>query len=177
MEPLVISSTKAVNHERKFLNKIRFLPKALVGTSSCHLLELLKGLLFYIPYLVSFSEERARERKSVRERKHKQDVQLIQFITYLRRIFRINMSNIYIQEPPTSGKVLLKTTVGEIEIELWSKESPKGCRNFLQFCLNQRYNKTLFHRLVPNFIVQCGENTHLPAHAPISRVETHSRLR
>jgi peptidyl-prolyl cis-trans isomerase SDCCAG10 len=29
------------------------------------------------------------------------------------------MSNIYIQEPPTNGKVLLKTTVGEIEIELW----------------------------------------------------------
>lgn len=41
------------------------------------------------------------------------------------------MSNIYIQEPPTNGKVLLKTTVGEIEIELWSKEAPKTCRNFV----------------------------------------------
>lgn len=29
------------------------------------------------------------------------------------------MSNIYIQEPPTSGKVLIKTTAGEIECELW----------------------------------------------------------
>jgi peptidyl-prolyl cis-trans isomerase SDCCAG10 len=41
------------------------------------------------------------------------------------------MSSIYIQEPPTNGKVLLKTTVGEIEIELWSKEAPKTCRNFV----------------------------------------------
>jgi len=41
------------------------------------------------------------------------------------------MSNIYILEPPSNGKVLLKTTVGEIEIELWSKEAPKTCRNFV----------------------------------------------
>lgn len=42
------------------------------------------------------------------------------------------MSNIYIQEPPTSGKVLLKTTVGEIELELWTKEAPRTCRNFVR---------------------------------------------
>jgi peptidyl-prolyl cis-trans isomerase SDCCAG10 len=41
------------------------------------------------------------------------------------------MSNIYIQEPPTNGKVLLKTSAGEIEIELWAKEAPKTCRNFV----------------------------------------------
>lgn len=35
------------------------------------------------------------------------------------------MSSIYIQEPPTNGKVLLKTSVGELEVELWSKEAPK----------------------------------------------------
>ena len=32
------------------------------------------------------------------------------------------MSNIYNLEPVTKGKVLLKTTHGQIEIELWARE-------------------------------------------------------
>nr|ABF18473.1 peptidylprolyl isomerase [Aedes aegypti] len=67
------------------------------------------------------------------------------------------MSNIYIQEPPTSGKVLLKTTVGDIDIELWSRECPLACRNFIQLCMEGYYNGTLFHRVVRGFIVQGGD--------------------
>ncbi|CAG4958024.1 unnamed protein product [Parnassius apollo] len=67
------------------------------------------------------------------------------------------MSNIYIQEPPALGKVLLKTTVGEIDIELWTKEAPKACRNFIQLCMEGYYNGTIFHRVVPGFIVQGGD--------------------
>ncbi|KAL0491411.1 hypothetical protein AKO1_009842, partial [Acrasis kona] len=69
------------------------------------------------------------------------------------------MSNIYINEPPTQGKVILKTTFGEIEIELWSKETPKACRNFVQLCLESYYNNNIFHRVVPNFIAQTGDAT------------------
>ncbi|TMW51859.1 hypothetical protein DOY81_003055 [Sarcophaga bullata] len=67
------------------------------------------------------------------------------------------MSNIYIQEPPTSGKVLLQTTVGDIDIELWSRECPKACRNFIQLCMEGYYNNTIFHRVVKGFIVQGGD--------------------
>ncbi|KAK9968002.1 hypothetical protein ABG768_002355 [Culter alburnus] len=69
------------------------------------------------------------------------------------------MSNIYIQEPPTNGKVLLKTTAGDIDIELWSKEAPKACRNFTQLCMEGYYDGTVFHRVVPEFIVQGGDPT------------------
>jgi peptidyl-prolyl cis-trans isomerase SDCCAG10 len=31
--------------------------------------------------------------------------------------------------------VLLKTTFGDIDIELWSRECPKACRNFVQLAL------------------------------------------
>uniref|UniRef100_A0A1X7SMS6 Spliceosome-associated protein CWC27 homolog n=1 Tax=Amphimedon queenslandica TaxID=400682 RepID=A0A1X7SMS6_AMPQE len=75
------------------------------------------------------------------------------------------MSSIYITEPPTKGKVvnppaavlvttgpspqvLLKTTLGDIDIELWSKEAPLACRNFIQLCLEDYYNDTIFHRVV-----------------------------
>ena len=37
-------------------------------------------------------------------------------------------------EPPTSGKVVLTTDCGDIDIELWCKECPKACRNFIQLC-------------------------------------------
>ncbi|KAG4076626.1 hypothetical protein HA402_001913 [Bradysia odoriphaga] len=67
------------------------------------------------------------------------------------------MSNIYIQEPPTSGKILLKTSVGDIDIELWTREAPKTCRNFIQLCMEGYYNNTIFHRLVKGFIVQGGD--------------------
>ncbi|GLH14413.1 Peptidyl-prolyl cis-trans isomerase [Gryllus bimaculatus] len=69
------------------------------------------------------------------------------------------MSNIYIQEPPTLGKVLMHTTVGDIDVELWSREAPRACRNFIQLCLEGYYNDTIFHRLVKGFIVQGGDPT------------------
>ncbi|KAJ8401865.1 hypothetical protein AAFF_G00374460 [Aldrovandia affinis] len=69
------------------------------------------------------------------------------------------MSNIYIQEPPTNGKVLLKTSAGDIDLELWSKEAPKACRNFVQLCMEGYYDGTIFHRVVPEFIVQGGDPT------------------
>uniref|UniRef100_A0A671WR82 Spliceosome-associated protein CWC27 homolog n=1 Tax=Sparus aurata TaxID=8175 RepID=A0A671WR82_SPAAU len=69
------------------------------------------------------------------------------------------MSNIYIQEPPTNGKVLLKTSAGDIDIELWSKEAPKACRNFVQLCMEGYYDGTIFHRVVREFIVQGGDPT------------------
>lgn len=74
------------------------------------------------------------------------------------------MSNIYIQEPPTSGKVLLKTSVGDIDIELWCRETPKTCRNFIQLCMEGYYNGTIFHRVVKGFIAQGIDYTYI--HTP-----------
>eukprot|EP00026_Physarum_polycephalum_P007875 Phypoly_transcript_07945.p1 GENE.Phypoly_transcript_07945~~Phypoly_transcript_07945.p1 ORF type:complete len:483 (+),score=118.55 Phypoly_transcript_07945:83-1531(+) len=69
------------------------------------------------------------------------------------------MSTIYITEPPTKGKVLLKTTLGDVDIELWSKEAPKAARNFVQLCLEGYYDNTIFHRVIKNFIAQGGDPT------------------
>lgn len=53
----------------------------------------------------------------------------------------------------------MKTTVGEIDIELWSKEAPKACRNFIQLCLEGYYDGLIFHRVVKGFIAQTGDPT------------------
>lgn len=52
---------------------------------------------------------------------------------------------------------MLKTTAGDIDIELWSREAPKACRNFIQLCMEEYYNGTIFHRVVKGFIVQGGD--------------------
>lgn len=69
------------------------------------------------------------------------------------------MSNIYIKEPTTNGKILLRTSVGDIDIELWSREAPIACKNFVQLCMEGYYDNHIFHRVVPGFIVQGGDPT------------------
>ncbi|TVU34244.1 hypothetical protein EJB05_16075 [Eragrostis curvula] len=69
------------------------------------------------------------------------------------------MSSIYVLEPPTKGKVVVHTTAGPLDIELWPKEAPKAARNFVQLCLEGYYDGTLFHRVIKNFLVQGGDPT------------------
>ncbi|KAJ4479751.1 cyclophilin-like domain-containing protein [Lentinula edodes] len=60
---------------------------------------------------------------------------------------------------PTNGRVIIDTTVGEIDIELWSKETPKTSRNFLALAMEGYYDGVIFHRVVPGFLVQTGDKT------------------
>ncbi|GFZ51612.1 peptidylprolyl isomerase [Saitozyma sp. JCM 24511] len=69
------------------------------------------------------------------------------------------MSNLYVTEPATNGKVIIDTTAGEIEVELWGKEAPKAVRNFLQLAMEGYYDGVIFHRIVPGFIIQTGDPT------------------
>lgn len=69
------------------------------------------------------------------------------------------MSTIYNTEPQPTASVILHTSVGELSVELFAKQTPLTSRNFLQRCLDGYYDDTIFHRLVPGFIVQGGDPT------------------
>ncbi|KAI5787252.1 cyclophilin-like domain-containing protein [Geopyxis carbonaria] len=69
------------------------------------------------------------------------------------------MAQLYTLEPQTNAKVLLKTTYGDLELELWGRECPQTVRNFLQHCYDGYYTDTIFHRLVPGFVLQGGDPT------------------
>ncbi|OAD52598.1 Peptidyl-prolyl cis-trans isomerase CWC27 like protein [Eufriesea mexicana] len=53
----------------------------------------------------------------------------------------------------------MKAAVGDIELELWAKETPKACRNFKQLCMEGYWDDTIFYRIIKGFITQSGDPT------------------
>jgi cyclophilin family peptidyl-prolyl cis-trans isomerase len=52
--------------------------------------------------------------------------------------------------------VILKTSVGEIEIELFPDKAPESVKNFLAYVDEGFYDGTIFHRVIKDFMVQGG---------------------
>lgn len=52
--------------------------------------------------------------------------------------------------------VTLKTSCGDIRIELFEKEAPETVKNFLAYVDSGFYRDTLFHRVIPSFMIQGG---------------------
>ncbi|VUD56591.1 Peptidyl-prolyl cis-trans isomerase A [Thalassocella blandensis] len=59
---------------------------------------------------------------------------------------------------PADGnpKVVFETSSGKMIIELFPKKAPITVKNFLQYVDSGFYNGTIFHRVVPGFVVQGG---------------------
>ncbi|KAF2202121.1 putative peptidyl prolyl cis-trans isomerase [Delitschia confertaspora ATCC 74209] len=55
--------------------------------------------------------------------------------------------------------VALETTVGKIVVELYNDHAPKTCKNFATLAQRGYYNGTIFHRIIPNFMIQGGDPT------------------
>jgi peptidyl-prolyl cis-trans isomerase A (cyclophilin A) len=53
-------------------------------------------------------------------------------------------------------KVRLDTSMGEIVIELDAAKAPKSVANFLEYVKAGHYDGTIFHRVIPNFMIQGG---------------------
>tara|TARA_B110000091_G_C13440067_1_gene319690 strand:+ start:28 stop:531 length:504 start_codon:yes stop_codon:yes gene_type:complete len=53
-------------------------------------------------------------------------------------------------------KVQMITTLGSITLELNSKKAPKTVENFLTYVEDGHYNGTIFHRVIKDFMIQCG---------------------
>ena len=68
-------------------------------------------------------------------------------------------------------RVLMKTSLGEITIELYPDKAPITVKNFLDYVDAKSYDGTIFHRVIPGFMNQGGGFTadmqQKPTRAPI----------
>jgi peptidyl-prolyl cis-trans isomerase B (cyclophilin B) len=67
--------------------------------------------------------------------------------------------------------VLIQTSMGDIEAELYPEKAPETVKNFLHYVHEGFYDGTIFHRVISNFMIQGGGFTpdmqKKPTHAPI----------
>jgi len=53
--------------------------------------------------------------------------------------------------------VVLHTTLGDITIALFSKQTPRTCKNFATLAATGKYDNVVFHRIIPGFMIQGGD--------------------
>lgn len=68
-------------------------------------------------------------------------------------------------------KVKLETSMGDMVIELNQEAAPVTVKNFLQYAEEGFYDGTIFHRVIPDFMIQGGGFT-----AEMTKKETHASI-
>ena len=52
--------------------------------------------------------------------------------------------------------ITIKTNHGDISVELFDEKAPISCENLRQYVKDGHFTDTIFHRVIPNFMIQCG---------------------
>lgn len=72
--------------------------------------------------------------------------------------------------------VVMETSDGIIEIQLFDDKAPISVKNFLEYAETGFFNGTIFHRVIPNFMIQGGGfdagMSQKPTRAPIKNEAT-----
>jgi len=67
--------------------------------------------------------------------------------------------------------VLVETSLGTMKVELFEKEAPLTVKNFMNYVKEKFYDGTIFHRVIPGFVIQGGgftpEMVQKSTHSPV----------
>ena len=73
---------------------------------------------------------------------------------------------------PAGPKVLIQTSMGDIQLQLDSVHAPVTVANFLRYAREGHFDGTVFYRVVPGFVIQAGswdaQQQTRPVHDPIA---------
>lgn len=72
----------------------------------------------------------------------------------------------------TDTTITIKTSMGDIKVELYEEEAPFTVKNFLQYADEKFYNGTIFHRVIDGFMIQGGGLT-----AEMDEKKNHDQIR
>jgi len=79
-------------------------------------------------------------------------------------------------------RVLLQTSMGDIQCELYWEHAPRTCRNFAELARRGYYNRIKFHRIISDFMAQTGDPSGTgkggsSIYGPMFEDEIHSELK
>lgn len=84
-------------------------------------------------------------------------------------LFLLIFSSLLFSQKAT--KVVLETSLGKIVLEIYEDKAPETSKNFLKYVDEKFYDGTIFHRVIPNFVIQGGgfdkEMVEKTTHPPI----------
>ncbi len=87
--------------------------------------------------------------------------------SFLLALFFLGSTSSYAGNP----QIIMKTSLGNIKIELYPEKAPRTVENFLRYAEDGFYKNTIFHRVIANFMIQGGgfdrSYTQKPTHAPV----------
>jgi cyclophilin family peptidyl-prolyl cis-trans isomerase len=69
------------------------------------------------------------------------------------------VESVAVREKPvmeSDSVVVMETSLGSIKIELFKDKAPLTVKNFLAYVDTRFYDGTIFHRVLPNFVIQGG---------------------
>lgn len=56
-------------------------------------------------------------------------------------------------------KAIIETTMGDIKVQLFPQQTPKTVENFVKLAEKKYYDNVIFHRVIPDFMIQSGDPT------------------
>ncbi len=71
-------------------------------------------------------------------------------------VFSLLMSLNVLAANPKNPQITIKTSMGDIEAELYADKAPISVKNFLEYVKKGQYKDTIFHRVIDNFMIQGG---------------------
>lgn len=69
------------------------------------------------------------------------------------------MSNYQLEKQENAITAVIKTTMGNITVQLFSEKAPKTVENFVTHAKDGYYNGIIFHRVIKDFMIQGGDPT------------------
>jgi peptidyl-prolyl cis-trans isomerase A (cyclophilin A) len=76
----------------------------------------------------------------------------VRYLSVFLAFFALALSNAQAADP----QVTVKTSMGDLVIELYPEKAPKSVENFLKYVAAGHYKGTIFHRVIGNFMIQGG---------------------
>ncbi|MDV6317143.1 peptidylprolyl isomerase [Idiomarina sp. HP20-50] len=80
----------------------------------------------------------------------------LRYFSAIIAVLFINLSYAEIQPDNPFPRVKMVTSMGNIVVELNRDAAPITVKNFFRYVKKAQYNNTIFHRLVPGFVIQGG---------------------